>query len=149
MPAGPDAPDGPDPPAGTHRHPVRVYYEDTDFSGVVYHAGYLRFLERGRTEYLRAAGIDQSALQAGGLPLVFAVRRLSVEFIRPARMDDLLAVDTRAAELRGASLVMAQRILRDGTELVTAQVHVAALADGRPVRLPEALRTAVGLVTEA
>ncbi len=143
MPAGPVL------PAGTRRHPVRVYYEDTDFSGVVYHASYLRFLERGRTEYLREAGIDQAALQVGGMPLVFAVRRLSVEFLHPARMDDLLAVETRTAEARGASLLMSQRILRDGRELVTAQVLVAALGGGRPVRLPDALRAAVRQVTEA
>ena len=128
---------------------MRVYYEDTDFSGVVYHGGYLRFLERGRTEYLREAGINQSALQAEGRPLVFAVRRMSIEFLRPARMDDLLAVETSLAELRGASILMVQRILRDGTELVTARVLVAALGGGRPVRLPDRLRAAFGLVTEA
>src|SRR5918994_7753507 len=95
---------------GVHRFPVRVYYEDTDFSGAVDHASYLRFLERGRTEFLRLAGIDQSALHAGGAGLHFAVRRLSIDYHRPARMDDVLTVETRAAEIRGASLVLAQGI---------------------------------------
>ena len=126
-----------------HTLPVRVYYEDTDFSGVVYHAGYLRFLERGRTEYLRAAGIAQSDLRAGEAALGFAVRRMSVEWLRPARMDDLLAVETRIAELRGASLRMAQRVRRGDEVLLTADVHVAVLSAGRPARLSEPLRRAL------
>lgn len=125
---------------GPHLHPVRVYYEDTDFSGMVYHAAYLRFLERGRTEYLRAAGVDQSELHAEAGGLVFAVRRMTVEWLRPARMDDLLAVETEVAELRGASIRMNQRILRDGETLLTAAVHVATLSGGKPARIPEALR---------
>ncbi len=128
---------------GTHTLPVRVYYEDTDFSGLVYHAGYLRFLERGRTDYLRLAGIDQSALHAGGEGIVFVVRRMLIDYLKPARMDDILVVETRVAELRGASLVMAQRILRDGEPLVTADVRVAALGQGRPARIPDALRRAL------
>ena len=125
---------------GTHTLPVRVYYEDTDFSGLVYHAGYLRFLERGRTDYLRLAGIDQSALHAGGEGIVFVVRRMLIDYLKPARMDDILMVETRVAELRGASLVMAQRILRDREPLVNADVRVAALGQGRPARIPDALR---------
>ena len=124
---------------GRHLLPVRVYYEDTDFSGVVYHASYLRFLERGRTEFLRAAGVGQSALHAEG-GLIFAVRRLTVDYLRPARMDDVLHVETRTAEVRGASLAVAQRILRDGEALVTADVRVAALMDGRTARIPDSLR---------
>jgi acyl-CoA thioester hydrolase len=130
---------------GTHVLPVRVYYEDTDFSGLVYHAGYLRFLERGRTDYLRLAGIDQSALHAGGEGVVFVVRRMLVDYLKPARMDDILEVETRVSELRGASLVMAQRILRDGEPLLTAEVRVAALSQGRPARMPEALRRALAV----
>jgi acyl-CoA thioester hydrolase len=125
---------------GTHLLPVRVYYEDTDFSGVVYHASYLRFLERGRTDFLRLAGVDQSSLHAGGDGLIFAVRRMLIDFVKPARMDDVLQVETRTAELRGASLVIAQRITRDSELIVTADVRVAALAGGRPARIPDGLR---------
>jgi acyl-CoA thioester hydrolase len=123
-----------------HRLPVRVYYEDTDFSGLVYHASYLRFLERGRTELLRAAGVDQSVLHAGGEGLFFAVRRMTIDWLVPARMDDVLEVETRTAEVRGASIVIAQRILRGEQVLLTADVRVAALAGGRPARLPDPLR---------
>lgn len=123
----------------THRLPLRVYYEDTDFSGVVYHASYLRFLERGRTEILRAAGVDQSMLHAEG-NLFFAVRRMTIDYLKPARMDDVLTVETRTSEVRGATLDVEQRILRDEEVLVTAQVLVASLAGGRPVRIPDSLR---------
>ena len=123
-----------------HRLPVRVYYEDTDFSGLVYHANYLRFLERGRTELLRSAGVDQSVLHAEPGGIVFAVRRMSLEYVRPALMDDLLTVETLTSEIRGASLRMSQRILRDGTVLLTAEVHVAVLAGGKPARLPDRIR---------
>ena len=125
---------------GTHLLPVRVYYEDTDFSGVVYHASYLRFLERGRTDFLRLAGIDQSVLHADGQGLIFAVSRMTIDYLKPARMDDVLTVETRTAEVRGASLVIAQRILRGEEAIVAADVRVAAIAGGRPARIPEALR---------
>jgi acyl-CoA thioester hydrolase len=125
---------------GTHLLPVRVYYEDTDFSGIVYHASYLRFLERGRTDFLRLAGIDQSALHADGEGLIFAVRRMTIEFLKPARMDDVLVVETRTAEVKGASLVIAQRIGRGDEAIITADVRVAAIAGGRPARIPERLR---------
>jgi acyl-CoA thioester hydrolase len=124
----------------THLLPVRVYYEDTDFSGVVYHANYLRFLERGRTNYLRLAGIDQSALHAGGEGLILAVRRMTLDFLRPARMDEVLVVETRAAEVRGASFSLAQRIRRGEEVILTAEVRVAAIAGGRPARIPDPLR---------
>jgi acyl-CoA thioester hydrolase len=124
---------------GTHRLLVRVYYEDTDFSGVVYHASYLRFLERGRTEFLRATGIDQSRLHEEG-DLIFAVRRMTIDFLKPARMDDVLVIETRTEEVRGASLVMAQRILRAEEEILAADVRVAALSGGRPKRIPDWLR---------
>jgi acyl-CoA thioester hydrolase len=125
---------------GTHFLPVRVYYEDTDFSGVVYHASYLRFLERGRTDLLRHGGLDQSTLHAGGDGLIFAVRRMTIDYVRPARMDDILLVETRTADVRGASLVIAQRITRGGEVIVTADVRVAAIVDGRPARIPDGLR---------
>ena len=126
---------------------MRVYYEDTDFSGVVYHASYLRFLERGRTELLRAAGLDQSALAARADGLVFAVRRMTIDYLRPARMDDMLAVETRLREVRGASVGMAQRIRRGGENLVEAEVLVATLSGGRPLRIPPQVRRALAGVT--
>ena len=129
---------------GTHTLPVRVYYEDTDFSGVVYHASYLRFLERGRTDFLRLAGIDQSALHADGEGLIFAVRRLTVDYLKPARMDDVLVVETRTSEVKGASLVVAQAIRRGPELVVTADVRVAAIANGRPTRIPDELRLLLG-----
>ena len=125
---------------GVHRLPVRVYYEDTAFSGLVYHASYLRFLERGRTELLRAAGVDQSALHAAGEGTFFAVRRMTIDWLRPARMDDVVTVETRTVEVRGASIVIAQRLLRGDAVLMSADVRVAALAAGRPARIPEGLR---------
>lgn len=127
-----------------HRLPVRVYYEDTDFSGVVYHANYLRFLERGRTDSLRLAGLDQSSLHGDGAGLVFAVRRLTLDFLKPARMDDVVVVETRIAEVRGASLTLHQAISRGADLLLTAEVRVAALSGGRPVRIPDAVRRALG-----
>lgn len=126
---------------GAHRLAIRVYYEDTDFSGVVYHANYLRFLERGRTELLRATGIDQSMLHAETRGFAFVVRRMAIDYLRPARMDDMIEVETTSREVRGASLRLVQRILRDGEVLVTADVQVAAIAGGRPVRIPDALRS--------
>jgi acyl-CoA thioester hydrolase len=125
---------------GTHTLPVRVYYEDTDFSGVVYHASYLRFLERGRTDFLRLSGVDQSILHADGRGLIFAVRRLTIDYLKPARMDDVLVVETRTSEVRGASLVILQAIRRGPDLIVTADVRVAAIANGRPARIPDGLR---------
>lgn len=123
-----------------HRLGVRVYYEDTDFSGFVYHASYLRFLERGRTELLRELAGDQSDLHRDARGLVFVVRRMSLDFIRPARMDDLLTVVTRTRALRGASMHLAQDVRRGDAVLVSADVTVACVRDGRAVRLPDALR---------
>lgn len=128
-------------PQAPHCLRIRVYYEDTDFSGVVYHAGYLRFMERGRTEFLRELGMDQGALHRQGLG--FAVRRMLIDFLRPARMDDLLTIETAAGEVRGASLDLAQRVLRGDEVLATASVRVAAIAGGRAARLPEELRRAL------
>ena len=132
---------------GIHYLPVRVYYEDTDFSGVVYHASYLRFLERGRTDFLRAGGVDQSVLHAGGEGLIFAVRRMTIDYLLPARMDDVLIVETRTAEVRGASLSIDQRITRGRDTIVTADVRVAAILGGRPTRIPDALRTVLSGAT--
>lgn len=121
--------------------PLRIYYEDTDFSGFVYHARYLHFFERGRTETLRALGIDQRALfEAAGGPESFVVRRMSIEFIAPARMDDMVAVETRIEAIGGASLEMRQLLRRGETLLAEASVTIAFLAQGRPKRLPQAMR---------
>jgi acyl-CoA thioester hydrolase len=118
---------------------VRVYYEDTDFSGRVYHASYLRFLERGRTEWLRRRGFTNLEL-AKSTGLAFAVRSLQIEFLAPAMMDDLLIVETSAATMRGASITFNQRVVRDDKALVTASVLAASIRDDRPARIPAELR---------
>jgi len=120
---------------------VRVYYEDTDFSGRVYHASYLRFLERGRTEWLRAHGLSHQKLAASA-GITFVVRSMQIDFLSPARIDDLLRVETRVAALRGASMEFRQRILLDGKALVAATVLAAAIRGDRPARLPASLREA-------
>lgn len=123
------------------RLPLRIYYEDTDFSGFVYHARYLHFFERGRTEALRETGIDQRALfEAEEGPFAFVVRHMTIDFRSPARMDDLVEIETRIGKLAGASLVMDQVLRRDEDVLCEARVTIAFLAKGRPARLPPALR---------
>ncbi|WP_417687019.1 tol-pal system-associated acyl-CoA thioesterase [Roseibium sp.] len=124
---------------GEHVLPVRVYYEDTDFTGIVYHGSYVRFFERGRSDFLRLAGIHHAQLKAGndGSSLAFAVRRMGLEFHRPATIDDLLEVRTRLVSQRGARIELLQTIARQGELLVEADVMVAVItADGRPTRLP-------------
>ncbi len=131
-------------PSG-HRISVRIYYEDTDFSGVVYHASYLRFMERGRTELIRALGIEQRELFDGDQALGFAVRRMTIDFVRPAVMDDLLTVETRPTLARGATMELDQRILRGEEVLITAQVKVACVGGGKARRIPDVLRHRLGL----
>ena len=131
--------------AGAHSISVRVYYEDTDFSGVVYHASYLRFMERGRTELIRALGIEQRELFDGDQALGFAVRRMTIDFVRPAVMDDLLTVETRPTLARGATMELDQRILRGEEVLITAQVKVACVGGGKARRIPGVLRHRLGL----
>ena len=118
---------------------VRVYYEDTDFSGRVYHASYLRFLERGRTEWLRRRGFTHLDF-AESSGVVFAVRSLQVEYLAPAVMDDLLVVETSAANVRGASITFHQRVVRGDKALVTASVLAASIRNDRPARIPADLR---------
>jgi acyl-CoA thioester hydrolase len=118
---------------------VRVYYEDTDFSRRVYHASYLRFLERGRTEWLRRRGFTHRDL-AESSGLAFAVRSLQIEYLAPAMMDDLLVVETSAAAVRGASIDFEQRVLRGDQALVTASVLAASIRNDRPARIPADLR---------
>ena len=127
----------PHPPANALM--VRVYYEDTDFSGRVYYASYLRFLERGRTEWLRARGIGHREM-AEGSGLVFAVRSLRIDYLAPALMDDLLRVETAVAAARGASIEFRQHILRGDKQLAAAMVRIAAIRDGRTARIPAELR---------
>jgi acyl-CoA thioester hydrolase len=127
-----------------HLIAVRVYYEDTDFSGVVYHASYLRFMERGRTELIRDLGIDQKDLFDAGTALAFAVRAMQIEFLRPAVMDDLLTIETLPVEMKGASMSVRQRVLRGTDELVTAQVKVVCVGGGRARRIPDGLRQRLG-----
>lgn len=122
-----------------HTFPIRIYYEDTDFSGNVYHAAYLKFFERARTEFLRDAGIHHSELAAEGL--AFAVRSMQIDFIAPAHIDDLLTVETEPLSATGARLTLRQTILRDGEILVGAELIVVAIrTSGGPARLPAALR---------
>jgi len=124
-----------------HRLPVRVYYEDTDFSGVVYHARYLHFFERGRTESLRACGIQHFELAEMAPPLAFAVRRMGIEFIRAARVDDVLVVETRFRPQQGARLMMEQQLLRSGQLVASASVQAVCIdGAGRAKRPPEWMR---------
>jgi acyl-CoA thioester hydrolase len=134
-----------DPSSGSfdgHEHvlPVRVYYEDTDFTGVVYHANYLRFFERGRTEFLRAAGVEHAELLALPEPCAFAVTRISISYLRPARVDDALEVRTLNRKGKGVRMEAVQRILRGGEPIAEALVEVVCIRlDGRPRRPPPEL----------
>ena len=126
-----------------HSFPVRIYYEDTDFSGNVYHAAYLKFFERGRTEFLRDEGIHHSELAAQGL--AFAVRSMDIAFDGAAHIDDLLDVTTEIAGVSGARLTLMQTILRDGVVLTRATVVVVAIkTSGGPARMPAAIRALAG-----
>ncbi|KQP88163.1 tol-pal system-associated acyl-CoA thioesterase [Methylobacterium sp. Leaf117] len=124
---------------GEHTLQVRVYYEDTDFSGFVYHASYLRFMERGRTELLRSLAGDQSDLHRDAEGLHFVVRRMVIDYAKPARMDDILTVGTWTTAMKGASMHLAQEVRRGDEGLVKAEVVVACVRDGRAVRLPDSL----------
>lgn len=127
----------------THQLSVRVYYEDTDLAGIVYYANYLKFIERGRSEWLRDLGIDQVALKQDS-GHVFAVRRIEADYLRPARFDDLLTVETALSQMTAARIVADQTVRRGDAVLFTAQVTLACLdALGRPARLPKALAEAL------
>lgn len=126
-----------------HRLAVRVYYEDTDLAGIVYYANYLKFIERGRTEWLRQLGLDQRAIKHD-TGHVFAVRRVEAEYLRPAEFDDLLEVTTEIFAATAARMVLDQVVYRDGQILFTARVTIACLGpSGRPARLPKALISAL------
>lgn len=129
-----------------HVLPVRVYFEDTDAGGVVYHASYVRFAERGRTDFLRLLGTDARRMIDGSSsrePAAFVVRRMNCDFLLPGRMDDLLHVETRVKELGGASVTLIQTIVREGMRLFEAEVTVVLVSmSGKPLRLSDAVRSA-------
>jgi acyl-CoA thioester hydrolase len=133
--------------SGRHHMQVRVYYEDTDFSGIVYHANYLKFMERGRTNYLRLLGADQHALfaeaQSEAPGFAFVVRSMQIDYLKPARMDDVLEVVTAPDEVKGASITLAQQVTCGEDVLVAAKVRVAFVCAGRARRIPKALRLAM------
>jgi len=125
----------------THILPVRVYYEDTDVSGIVYHANYLRLMERGRSEALRLAGVHHMVMMAGEEPVAWTIRRVAIEYIRPARLDDALEVHTRYNTLTGARLTGEQWVKRDGVDLITAKIEAALITmTGKPRRIPEEVK---------
>lgn len=130
-----------------HQFHTRVYYEDTDLAGIVYYANYLKFIERARTEWVAALGVDQMALKARD-GIVFAVRRVEADFLRPAKFGDDLMVETALQALGGARIVLEQVVLRGGERLFAALVTLVCLAeDGHAARLPVELRARLsGLV---
>jgi acyl-CoA thioester hydrolase len=134
---------------GAHILPVRVYYEDTDFSGFVYHANYLKFCERARSDCLRLLGVRHRELQGS---TGFVVRRLTCDFLKPAAIDDVLEVESRFEETGGARLDIDQRIMKEGQVIFHAKVRVALVdSQGRPKRLPQELAKALaarGQVTQ-
>ncbi len=132
---------------GEHRLPIRIYYEDTDFTGLVYHASYLRFMERGRSDFIRILGIDQGELfeqtakEAPGFH--FVVRSMKLDFLKPARVDEVIEVVTKPGEVGGASITLKQNIVRGGETLLEAEVRIAFVAGEKPIRSPEPLRKAL------
>ena len=130
----------------THVLPVRVYFEDTDFTGLVYHANFLKFCERGRSDFIRLLGIAHQSLAEPkeGEPAVFVVRRIEIDFMKPARIDEVLEVVTRCAEIGGATLVLDQEVRRDGTPLARAKVSVVLVSHaGKPQRLGQLVQGAL------
>src|SRR3981081_3566677 len=129
---------------GCHHMQVRVYYEDTDFSGIVYHANYLRFMERGRTNHLRLMGAEQNVLfaeaQAETPGFAFVVRSMQIEYLKPARMDDVLELLPLPGAVKGGSRRLAQEVVRGADMWVRAQVRVSFISEGRAQPIPKALR---------
>ena len=130
-----------------HVLPLRVYFEDTDFSGLVYHGSYVRWCERGRSDFLRLLGNDHRALDAGAAgrePAAFVVRRMHLEFLKPARIDDVLEVETRVREAGAATLTLHQTVACRGVPLFEAEVMVVLVSrSGKPQRLGHLLREAL------
>lgn len=133
---------------GKHVFHLRVYYEDTDFSGLVYHANYLKFCERARSDWLRVVGIDQMAMSGGSAH--FVVRRMVCDFLKPAKFDDVVTIESHATELKGARFQMAQRILRGDEVVFTADVMVAIIdGRGRPMRVSADMAEKFQLATKS
>ncbi len=127
----------------THRFDLTVYYEDTDMAGVVYHANYLKFIERARSDWVASLGVDQNSLRVTGE--VFAVRRIAAEYLAPAEFGDVLRVETKVASITPARLQLAQAVWRDQVKLFTAEVEIVMVGRGnRPIRLPAEIRQALG-----
>jgi acyl-CoA thioester hydrolase len=128
---------------------IRVYYEDTDAAGIVYYASYLRFIERGRTEFLRGLGHDQNLLMQEGI--AFAVRSVSAEFLKPAKLDDLLAVETTIESLGRAQVTFVQRVLRDTELLLDAKIRVVCIdpVRGKPIPMPRRIHAQLAALTKA
>jgi acyl-CoA thioester hydrolase len=130
----------------THVLPIRVYFEDTDCAGVVYHANFLKFCERGRSDFIRLLGIEHQSLAnpEQGEPAVFVVRRVEIDYLKPGRMDDVLEVVTSCAEIGSASLKLAQDVRRDGTLIARALVSVVLVSrSGKPQRIGAVVRNAL------
>jgi acyl-CoA thioester hydrolase len=123
-----------------HRFPIRVFYEDTDFSGVVYYANYLRFLERARSSFFRLAGIGHAELLERDPPLAFVIRKINLDYRHSARIDDILSVVTTYDVFKGARLLVSQRIEREGALILTADSEAACIdLEGRPRRAPKSM----------
>ena len=124
-----------------HILPIRIYYEDTDLSGVVYHANYLRFMERGRSEFFRCAGITRLAMLDDAEPTAWTLRKATLEYLRPARVDDLIEVHTACTALTGARMNADQKIYLSGQLLTRGQIEACVITlSGKPRRIPEELR---------
>jgi acyl-CoA thioester hydrolase len=138
------------PPGGRHRYGLRVYYEDTDAGGIAYHANYLRFAERARTEALRDLGIPHAEMTER-FNLMFVVRQLTIDYVRPARLDDSLTVETSAAEVGGASVVLCQDVLGPGGLCAALRVRLACVTQGdaKPGRIPPRWRSALSALRDA
>lgn len=118
-----------------HRHDLRVYYEDTDLGGFVYYANYLKFIERGRSEWVRTCGVDQTALKADR-GVLFVVRHLEAEYLAPAYFEDALGVETELVAIAGSRIILAQRVVRGDVVVFGARVTLVCVAEGRAVRVP-------------
>ncbi|MCG8503223.1 MAG: tol-pal system-associated acyl-CoA thioesterase [Sphingomonadales bacterium] len=135
---------------GVHFLPVRVYWEDTDAGGIVYHANYLKYMERGRSDMLRLLGVDQMVMMEGENRLTFAVRSAHIDYLRSARLDDALVVKTTPTKLGGASIQVVQEVLRDGDCLVRGELKIAIVNEqGRAVRLPRPLHATLSSLNQA
>ena len=130
-----------------HILPVRVYHEDTDFTGLVYHANYLKFCERGRSDFVRLAGLSQTGMFTGKgarEPAAFVVRHMDVDFLKPARMDDVLEIVTSVDEIGGAAMTLLQEVTRDKTVLTRLRIKIVLVgASGKPGRLGELVRASL------